>query len=115
MTRQIPTVKKMWVGLFVLALLSPVGIILPDKLKAGSAWGEWGTDEIEKMLGYVPSGMKQLAGIWRAPMPDYGFKGWEKLGLGMQSLAYTASAALGVAVIVAIIMLLGRVAVKDDK
>ncbi len=115
MTKRIPAVKKMWIGLAVLALLSPVGIILPDKLKAGSAWGEWGTDEIEKMLGYVPHGMKKLAELWHAPMPDYAFKGWDKLGLGMQSLAYVVSAALGIAVIVAIIMLVGKFALKDDK
>ncbi|HET6420217.1 MAG TPA: PDGLE domain-containing protein [Geobacteraceae bacterium] len=115
MSKSISTVKKMWIGLAVLALLSPIGLILPDKFKAGSAWGEWGADEIEKMLGYVPQGMKKLAEMWQAPMPDYAFKGWDKLGLGMQSLAYVVSAVLGIAVIVAIIMLLGKIALKDDK
>ena len=42
------TMKKMLLGLVVLALLSPVGIIIPDKVKAGSAWGEWGTDEFRR-------------------------------------------------------------------
>jgi len=107
------TVKKMWIGLAILALLSPVGVILPEKLKAGSAWGEWGLDEIEKMLGYVPQGMKKLGELWKAPMPDYAFKGWDKLGLGMQSLAYVASAVIGVVIIVAIVMLLGKMGLKD--
>jgi cobalt/nickel transport protein len=113
MSKNISTVKKMWIGLAVLALLSPVGLILPDKLKAGAAWGEWGADEIEKMLGYVPQGMKKLAEIWQAPMPDYAFKGWDNLGLGMLSLAYIISAVIGITVIVAIIMLLGKIATKD--
>ncbi len=113
MSQTISTAKKMWMGLAVLVLLSPIGLILPDKLKAGSAWGEWGVDEIEKMLGYLPEGMKRVAGHWQAPMPDYAFKGWEKLSIGMQSLAYIVSAIIGVAVIVAIIMILGKIAAKE--
>jgi hypothetical protein len=113
MSKNISTLKKMWIGLAVLALLSPVGLILPDKMKAGAAWGEWGADEIEKMLGYVPQGMKKIAELWQAPMPDYAFKGWDKLGLGMQSLAYIISAVIGIAVIVAIVMLLGKLTTKD--
>jgi hypothetical protein len=114
MSKNISTVKKMWIGLAVLALASPVGLILPDKMKAGGAWGEWGADEIEKMLGYVPRGMKKLAEIWQAPMPDYAFKGWDNLGFGMLSLAYIISALVGMAVIAAIIMLLGKIATKDQ-
>ncbi len=115
MSNGFSTAKKLWLGLAVLALLSPVGLILPDKFKAGSAWGEWGPDEMEKMLGYVPQGMKRLAELWPAPMPDYAFKGWDKLGLGMQSLAYVASAILGIAVIAAISLLLGKIMTKDRK
>jgi hypothetical protein len=111
----VSTARNLWQGLAVLAILSPLGLILPDKFKAGSAWGEWGPDEIEKMLGYVPRGMKKLAEFWPAPMPDYAFKGWDKLGLGMQSLAYIASAVLGIAVIAGISMLLGKILAKDEK
>lgn len=113
MSKNISTLKKMWIGLGVLALLSPLGLILPAKMKAGAAWGEWGTDEIGKMLGYVPRGMKKFAEFWQAPMPDYTFKGWDGLGIGMQSLAYVVSAAVGIAVVVAIAMLLGKFATKD--
>ena len=109
------TVKKLWLGLAVLGILSPLGLILPDSFKAGSAWGEWGPDEIEKMLGYVPQGMKKLAEFWSAPMPDYDFKGWDKLGLGMQSIAYIVSAVVGIALIVAVTMLLGKIVTKDQE
>ncbi len=115
MRKSISTVKKMWIGLALLALASPVGLILPEKFKAGSAWGEWSTGAIEKMLGYVPGGMKKLADTWHAPLPDYAFKGWDKLGLGMQSLAYIISAVIGIAVIVAVTLLLGKIATKDRK
>jgi hypothetical protein len=108
------TTKKLWIGLIVLALLSPVGIIIPDKLKAGSAWGEWGTDEIQKMVGFVPQGMQKLADIWQAPMPDYSFKGWDNMGLGMLSLAYVISAAVGIGIIVAITMLFGKIVKQKE-
>ena len=106
--------KKMWLGLVVLALLSPVGIIIPDKFHAGSAWGEWGTDEIQKMVGFVPQGMQKLADIWQAPMPDYAFKGWDNMGLGMLSLAYVISAAVGIGIIVAITMLFGKIVKQKE-
>ena len=112
MFKNMSTMTKMWIGIAVLALLSPIGIIIPDKVKAGAAWGEWGTEEIEKMLGYVPQGMKRVADVWRAPLPDYDFKGWEQIGLGMQSLAYIFSALVGVALIVSVILLLGKIATK---
>ena len=113
MSKNISTLKKMWIGLAVLALLSPLGLILPARLKSGTAWGEWSAGELEKMLGYVPQNMKKLAEFWQAPMPDYAFKGWDKLGIGMQSLAYVVSAAVGIVVVVAIVMLLGKMATKD--
>jgi len=113
MSRHISTVKKLWLGLAVLALLSPLGIILPEKFNAGGAWGEWGADEVGKMIGFVPQGMKKLAGTWHAPMPDYAFKGWDNLSLGMQCLAYVVAAILGIAVIAAVIMLLGKMTTRD--
>ncbi len=109
MSNTTSTIKKMWLGLMVLALLSPVGIIIPDKFHAGSAWGEWGTDEIQKMVGFVPQGMQKVADIWQAPMPDYSFKGWEEKGFGMLSLAYVISAAVGIGIIAAIALLFGKI------
>lgn len=53
--------KKLWIGLFILTLLTPLGVILPEKFKAGGAWGEWGPEELEKLVGYVPEGLKRLA------------------------------------------------------
>jgi cobalt/nickel transport protein len=114
MSNKMSTMKILWIGLVVLALLSPIGIIIPDKVKAGSAWGEWGTDEIAKMVGFVPQGMKKLADIWQAPMPDYAFKGWEEKGLGMLSLSYIISAAVGMAVIIFITMLFGKIVQRKE-
>lgn len=114
MSNGMSTINKLWLGLCVLALFSPIGLILPDKFKAGSAWGEWGPDEIQKMVGYVPQGMQKLADLWHAPLPDYAFQGWDHMGLGMLSLAYIVSAVVGIGIIVAVTMLLGKMVQKKD-
>ena len=90
---------KLWIAIGAIILLSPLGLILPEHFKAGSAWGEWGADEMEKLVGYVPQGLKHLSELWTAPMPDYAFKGWEEKGLRHLSLAYIVSAILGVVLI----------------
>ena len=106
------TMTKCWLGLGVLALLSPLGLILPDHFKAGSAWGEWGADEFQKMIGYVPQGLQKLGDLWKAPLPDYAFKGWEEKGLTHLSFAYIVSAVLGVVVVATLAWLLAKVLAK---
>ena len=102
------TVTKLWLGVAVLIMLSPLGLFLPARFKAGSAWGEWGADEIKNMVGYVPRGLEKISSLWHAPMPDYAIKGWEDKGLPHLSLAYIVSAVLGISVIVVAILLLGK-------
>ena len=63
------TITKFLIGLVVLIILSPLGVILPEHFKAGSAWGEWGSDEMQKLVGYVPTGLAKLSGLWSAPLP----------------------------------------------
>jgi cobalt/nickel transport protein len=46
--------KKLLVILAIVALLSPIGIILPEKFKAGDAWGEWSAETIHKLVGFIP-------------------------------------------------------------
>jgi hypothetical protein len=103
------TVNKLWIALIVLIILCPLGLILPDKMGAGSAWGEWGADEMEKMVGYVPAGMKKLADVWNAPMPDYAFRGQEEAPLKTLSVSYIVSGVVGVLVVSIITLILGRI------
>ena len=100
---------KLWIGIGVLIVLSPLGLLLPEHFKAGSAWGEWGTDEMRALAGYLPRGLAKLSGIWRAPMPDYAFKGWEEKGLPALSFAYITSAAAGVVIVVLLVLIIGRI------
>lgn len=98
--------KKLWLWIGILVLLSPIGLILPELLKAGGAWGEWGADEIEDMLGYVPEGLKRLSELWSSPIPDYTFSKWDsaiKVYMG-----YILSGIVGVVIVVGVSILIGR-------
>ena len=87
-------VRKLWIGIGILVLLSPLGIIIPRYFGAKGAWGEWGLDQIEKLAGFVPEGMKRIAHIWQAPMTDYTVPG-QGTGFG-GGLGYLLAGILGV-------------------
>jgi len=102
------TATKLWIGIALLIILSPLGLLLPEHFKAGAAWGEWGMDEIKSLVGYIPSGLAKLSELWKAPMPDYTFQGWEGKGLAPASFTYIISAIVGIALTVAAAWFIGR-------
>jgi len=106
---------KLWIGMAVLTVLSPLGLFLPEHFKAGSAWGEWDVDEIENLVGYVPKGLARLSTIWNAPMPDYALKGWEEKGLPHLSLSYIISAVAGIVIVSALAWLVGKILAKKGE
>ncbi len=106
---------KLWIGIAVLIVLSPLGILLPRYFKAGSAWGEWGADEMQKLVGYIPKGLAKLSRLWHAPIPDYTFKGWEEKGLPLLSFAYIMSAAIGVLIVVLLVLIIGKILLKKGE
>jgi hypothetical protein len=103
---------KLWIGIAGLIMLSPLGLLLPVYFKAGGAWGEWGIDVIRDLAGYIPQGLEKLLNLWRAPIPDYVFKGWEEKGLLHLSFAYIISAIVGIGIIVLVIMGIGKLLAK---
>lgn len=103
---------KLWIGIASLIILSPLGLLLPEYFKSGGAWGEWGTDAIKDLVGYIPQGLKKLSNFWSAPMPDYVFKGWEEKSLPHLSFAYIISAIGGIAIIVIVVSFIGRILAK---
>jgi hypothetical protein len=105
-------ITKFWIGIAVLIVLSPLGLIFPEYFKAGSAWGEWGANEMQKLVGYVPKGLAKLSTLWNAPMPDYVFKGWEEKGLSHLSFAYIISAIVGIGIIVVVMIGIGKLLAK---
>lgn len=106
---------KLWIGIGILILLSPLGLILPEHFEAGDAWGEWGVDTIKGLVGYIPQGLEKLSSFWSAPIPDYAFKGWEEKGLPHLSLAYIISAVIGIAITVAVALIIGRMLKKKGE
>jgi cobalt/nickel transport protein len=106
--------KKLWLGLFVMALLSPLGIILPERFGAEDAWGEWGLVALEKLLGYVPEGLKKTADIWAAPVPDYNFGGETAL-LSTKMLSYIVSGIIGIILASLVIIIISKLLFKNEK
>lgn len=91
-------------GLLVgLILLTPFGL-----LATGTAWGEWGTDEISSIvsngsrLGFTPKGMTDGFNF-EAMMPDYAIKGMPEIA------GYILSALAGVALLLIIFKVIGSV------
>lgn len=95
--------------LVVMMGLTPLGL-----LAAGTAWGEWGTDEISstivngKVLGYVPKGMEK-GFDFKALMPDYSIGGVSEV------LGYILAAAVGTALLIIVFKLLTGTAGKKGE
>ena len=100
--------RNIIIVLAVLVILTPLGLIA-----AGETFGEWGTDFLKEKLGYVPSGLQGLSGIWNAPMPDYGISGLGNTTIG-SVVGYIASAFVGVIICIGVLYLLGRLVTKND-
>jgi hypothetical protein len=106
--------KKLWIGLLVMALLTPLGILLPEKFNAENAWGEWGIEKLEKLLGYVPEGLRKLTDIWKAPISYYNFGG-EGASRAVQVISYIVSGFLGIGACVLIVFIISRFIVRHGK
>ena len=102
------TARRLWIIVLVLAVLTPLGLWLPARLGAGSAWGEWGPRDLGDRVGFVPRGLARISDLWKAPAPDYAPRGWERKSLAHQSAAYIASALVGMCSAAALIYALGR-------
>ncbi len=99
--------KKLWIGLVVMALLSPVGVVLPKLLNAEDAWGEWSAEKLKELIGFVPAGLAKLTDLWKSPMTDYNPAG-DGASLGIQSVWYIASGLLGIFLVAGTVYLLAR-------
>jgi cobalt/nickel transport system permease protein len=90
-----------------LICFTPLGL-----LASGTAWGEWGADEIKEVvsggnaLGFVPHGMKEGFNF-SAVMPDYAVSGLPEAG------GYLLSAVAGVAIMIIFFKILSNL--KKEK
>ena len=74
----------------VLVAATPLGL-----LAQGDAWGEWGTEDLAELVGYIPVGLGD-GWEWTALMPDYSVGGLP------DAAGYIVSAIVGVALLVVI-------------
>ncbi|ETA80928.1 cobalt transporter CbiM [Youngiibacter fragilis] len=92
-----------------LVILTPLGL-----LATGTAWGEWGIDELStvisdgKALGYVPEGMKN-GFSFEAIMPDYVINGLP------DTAGYVLSAAAGAAILIIMFKVLSSLKGGENK
>ncbi|HNU39942.1 MAG: cobalt transport protein CbiM [Euryarchaeota archaeon ADurb.Bin190] len=101
------TVRNLAIGLVALIILAPLGL-----LAVGETFGEWGNEELEEKIGFVPSGLERLSSLWSAPMPDYALPG---IGESMTaaSAAYILSAVIGVVICAGLLYIIGKRIAKD--
>ncbi len=79
--------RGLWVGLAVLVVATPLGLLAP-----GTAWGEWNAGQLTlRGMAFIPAGLRQLENLWGAPMAGYDVR-----SLGNAALGYLLSAALGI-------------------
>jgi len=81
-------------GLVVVALLTPLGL-----LASGTAWGEWGREDLQAQLGFVPSGLEKLGAFWNhSLLKGYGVAGLNQ-SFWQEAFGYILSAFFALLVI----------------
>ena len=94
--------KKAVIAFIVLVILTPLGLLAP-----GSAWGEWGLDEIKEKAGFIPQGMSHFNEVIKNVLPDYGIPGFDNNFL-QSALGYILSAIVGIGAIALIFWLIAK-------
>lgn len=94
--------KPLYAVIGILVLATPLGL-----LASGTAWGEWGTEEIQELIGFVPKGMEN-GFQFNSLIPDY------NLGNVAEYIGYIISAALGVIIIFIIFKILSKINLRKE-
>jgi cobalt/nickel transport system permease protein len=101
--------KAILIPIGALVVLTPLGL-----LATGTAFGEWGTDEIKQQIGYIPKGFAALSNIWHALLPDYSLSALGSGQLG-STMGYILSAVVGIAMITGLILISSKLILKSQK
>ena len=99
--------KIMIIGLAVMIIFVPLGLIA-----SGTAYGEWGQDELQQAIGYVPAGLSSLSDLWHAPLSDYGLPG-QGDSLADMTPGYWLSAIIGVVLCAGLLYIGGKFLIKN--
>jgi hypothetical protein len=101
-------VKVFLIALGVLVILAPLGL-----LASGTAYGEWGPEDLQQMVGYVPAGLQHLSELWHPLLPDYDFPGGHDTVPGATP-GYYVSAMIGVILCAGFMYGVGKAIAKRD-
>ncbi len=101
--------KKFIPAFIVLILLTPLGL-----LAQGTAWGEWGLDEIQAKLGFVPQGMNHFNEVLKVVLPDYGVPGLDH-NFFQSAIGYIISAVVGIGFIALFFWLFAKLCKKHEQ
>ncbi len=106
----LPILRRLWLGLAVLLILTPLGIIA-----AGGAWGEWSAHDfadpgVRQRMGaasgnqlppaHAPRGLERLSSLWTAPL-----SGYAPSFIRSASFGYLVSGMIGVGLIILVLLL----------
>ena len=94
------SMQKIVIFLIIMLALTPFGLI-----SEYPAWGEWGIEEFQGLVGYIPTGM-QNASI-QAPIPDYEIGGMNPV------ISTLISAMIGVIVSFGFFLALKHIKIKQ--
>ena len=94
------SIKPFYILIGLMTLITPIGL-----LATGTAWGEWGTEDLGKLAGFIPKGFENGLSF-EAIMPDYTL-----VGLG-ETPSYVLSALVGITLIFIITKSLFRKSLK---
>jgi hypothetical protein len=100
--------RNLLIGLALLIILVPIGL-----LAVGTAYGEWGAEELKGLVGFIPAGLASVSSLWSAPIPDYALPSLGHAFLDL-SLAYWLSAVIGVILSAGVVILIGRVLTRNN-
>jgi len=99
---KVSKMKYFYIIMGILILATPLGL-----LANGTAWGEWGSEEIKNLLGFVPKGLEK-GFQYNSPFKDYSF------GFLNEYFGYILSALVGVIIILIIFKVLGKINLKRN-
>ena len=105
-----PVLRRLWWGLAVLTVFSPLGL-----LASGTAFGEWGQGELKDKLGFIPQGMAKWGDLWKHRLfPDYSLPGFDQT-FWQNAFIYIACAVVALLVVMGITYLFRRVQLREEK
>jgi cobalt/nickel transport system permease protein len=108
--RNIRTVGTAYVAV---AIVAPIGLVAP-----GFAYAEGSPDDLQNELGYVPQGLQNLSGFFRAPFKDYNvplpFFNAADVPLWHTAIGYEIAGLIGMLVLGVVLWSIGSLIVRRN-